>query len=63
MQFDLNEIVHPNLSIDFQSLEVPLTKEETKNIIKCMPTDKSPSPDGFNGSFLKRSWSIVKVEF
>lgn len=25
-----------------------------------MPKDKSPSPDGFNGHFMKKCWNIIK---
>ena len=28
-----------------------------------MPTDKAPGPDGFNGMFMKRCWSIIKNDF
>jgi hypothetical protein len=63
MQFDLSSVVHKNESIDFQSLEDPFTSEEIDDIVKHMPSDKSPGPDGFNGAFLKRCWPIVKEEF
>jgi retron-type reverse transcriptase len=32
-------------------------------VIKKMPPDKAPGPDGFNGLFLKKCWPIVKEEF
>jgi hypothetical protein len=63
MQFDLSSMVHKNESIDFQSLEDPFTSEKIDDIVKHMPSDKSPGPDGFNGAFLKRCWPIVKKEF
>jgi hypothetical protein len=54
MLFNLSEIVHPNSDIDFSSLEAPFSTEEIDGIVKNMPSDKSPGPDGFNGVFLKR---------
>ena len=63
MQFDLNSLITPNANIDFASLEVPFTKEEMDAIVKEMPSDKSPRPDGFNGAFLKKCWHIVKEQF
>ena len=49
-------------NIDFAQLEVPFTTVEMDNIVKNMPTDKSPGPDGFN-AFLKKSWNTVKEQF
>ena len=51
MGFDL-----PNLltSVDgLDCLTVPFTKEEIDKVVKEMPSDKAPGPDGFNGQFLK----------
>jgi Holliday junction resolvase RusA-like endonuclease len=50
MHFNLLDLVPTQ---DLQHLEEPFTKEEIDNIIKTMPTDKAPGPDGFNGTFLK----------
>jgi hypothetical protein len=33
------------------------------NVIKNMPSDRAPGPDGFSGLFLKRCWSIVCEDF
>ena len=33
------------------------------NIIKFMPLDKDPGPDGFNGKFLKKCWHLIKYDF
>ena len=63
MLFDLSSIISPNPDIDFSSLEIPFTKEEIDNIVQCMPNDKSPGPDGFNGAFLLKNWNIVKEQF
>ena len=63
MLFDLSSLISPNPDIDFSNLEIPFTKEEIDNIVKCMPNDKSPGPDGFNGAFLKKCWNTVKEQF
>ena len=50
MLFNLAEIITPSPNVDFESLELPFTHEEIDNIVKEMPLDKSPGPDGFNGT-------------
>jgi hypothetical protein len=49
-----------------EGLEVltnPFEKEEMDKVIKYMPADKAPGPDGFNGLFLKRCWHIIAEDF
>lgn len=36
---------------DLSHLEVEFSPEEVRNIIKAMPLDKAPGPDGFTGRF------------
>jgi hypothetical protein len=43
--------------------EPPFSQEEMDNVIKKMPPDKAPGPDGFNGLFLKKCWHIIKEDF
>jgi hypothetical protein len=52
MLFDLEELIQ--LNVDLRSLVEPFTKEEIDQVVKCMPADKAPDPDGFNGLFLKK---------
>jgi hypothetical protein len=33
------------------------------DVIKEMPADRAPRPDGFDGMFLKKCWPVVKKEF
>ncbi|CAN0825290.1 LINE-1 retrotransposable element ORF2 protein [Linum grandiflorum] len=40
----------------------PFMEEEVFNIIRISEGDKSPGPDGFNMSFLKRCWGIIKQD-
>jgi hypothetical protein len=45
---------------DLHHLNGPFTKEDIDDIIKNMPPDKSPVADGFNDTFLKKCWHIIK---
>jgi hypothetical protein len=40
----------------------PLTEEEIELVIKEMPSEKAPSPDGFIGLFYKKYWTIIKED-
>jgi hypothetical protein len=46
-----------------EDLTVPFQKKEMDDVIKAMPGDRAPGPDGFNGLFLKRCWPVIKHEF
>ena len=59
----IGQYIQPASHIDFSQLEIPFTVTEMDGIVKHMPTDKSPGPDGFNGAFLKKHWNIVKEQF
>lgn len=47
---------------DLSHLEEPFTTKEIDEIINCMPNDKSPGPDGFNGIFMKKCWDKIKEQ-
>jgi hypothetical protein len=36
--------------------------EDIDKVNSKMPLDKAPGPDGFNGSFLKKRWHIIKQD-
>lgn len=48
---------------DLESLTAPFSIVEIDNIVKHMPSDKAPGPDGFNGLFLKKCWQYIKEDF
>jgi hypothetical protein len=58
MQFDLHAIVkrHDN----FEVLCSPFSTEEIDTIILDLPSDKAPGPDGFNNTFIKKCWPIIR---
>jgi hypothetical protein len=47
---------------DLLDLEEIFTEEEVWGVIKEMPSNRAPGPDGFIGAFYKRAWPIIKGE-
>ena len=63
MHFDLNDLYDQRVEPEvFQDLEKPFTQEEIDEVVKNIPTDKSPGHDGFNNEFIKACWNIIKVD-
>jgi hypothetical protein len=60
MLFDLHSLIQPTDGLE--DLSVPFTKEEIDSVVKTLPIDKAPGPDGFNGQFLKSCWHIIKED-
>jgi hypothetical protein len=60
MLFPLSQIVQ---SHDLSHLDEPFTMEEIDAVVKEMPTDRAPGPDGFNGLFMKKCWPTIKEDF
>lgn len=52
MLFDLASLITP--VDDLESLVAPFCTNEIDTIVKHMPSNKAPGPDGFNGLFLKK---------
>lgn len=50
-------------SLNLQNLEDPFTTKEIDSMMKTLPNNKSPGPDGYNNEFLKAAWSVVKHDF
>jgi hypothetical protein len=60
MSFDLDHLITRS---ELSHLDEPFTMEEISIVLKEIPPDKSPGPDGFNGLFMKKSWDIIKDDF
>ena len=61
MKFNLPDIIQPHANLD--QLTVPFTHVEIDELIKAMPSDRAPGPDGFSGAFLKACWPLIKHDF
>ncbi|XP_044367523.1 uncharacterized protein [Triticum aestivum] len=61
MKFDLARIIKRVEDLD--QLTVPFTHQEIDDVIKYMPAERAPGPDGFTGHFLKTYWHVIKVDF
>jgi hypothetical protein len=61
MLFDLANLITPMDGL--QDLVEPFKQSEIDLIVKRMPPDKAPGPDGFNGLFMKKCWQIIKNDF
>ena len=44
-------------------MDSPFTKQVIDNIIKSLPSDRSPGPDGFNTNFVKKCWHVIAQDF
>ena len=60
MLYNLEQLVQRNDNMEH--LSSPFTIEDIDKIVKQMPADKSPGPDGFNGLFIKSCWHIIKED-
>lgn len=61
MHFDLQSLVSHNDSLAHLSENFSIS--EIDEVVKRMPTDRAPSPDGFNGCFIKSCWPIIRQDF
>jgi len=61
MGFDLNHLIQPIPGLE--ELSLPFSDEEIHKVLKDLPADRAPGPDGFNGMFVKRCWPIIEGDF
>lgn len=59
--FNLQDLISPIPGLE--ELSAPFSTEEIDGVIKLIPSDRAPGPDGFNGQFLKVCWDIIKPDF
>lgn len=59
--FNLSEFLNSNPNLAW--LEDPFTREEIDSVVKNLPNDKAPGPDGFNNDFIKKCWHFIKEDF
>ena len=52
MAFNLSYFLESNSELSW--LEEPFTTEEIDAVVRNLPNDKAPDPDGFNNQFIKR---------
>ena len=60
IHYDLSSLLAEH-NLDF--LDSEFSQTEIEAIIKSLPNDHAPGPDGFNGLFIKKSWDIIKGDF
>jgi hypothetical protein len=60
MLFNLEQLVHPRN--DLESFSRSFSTLDIDEVIKHMPPDKAPRPNGFNGLFMKKCWSIIRED-
>jgi retron-type reverse transcriptase len=42
-----------------KALEEPFSQKEIEDVVKDLPNEKSPGPNGFNNEFIKNCWHII----
>lgn len=57
---NLHAILEPGEELS--ALGAPISEEEVWTVIKNMPQDKAPGPDGFTGRFYRACWQIIKTD-
>lgn len=45
---------------DLAALDAPISEDEVWSVIKQLPSDKAPGPDGIMGRFYKTCWQTIK---
>jgi hypothetical protein len=61
MVFNLSELIQSARNLS--ALEAPFSRSEIDQIIKNLPSNKSPGPNGFNTDFVKKCWPVIASDF
>jgi hypothetical protein len=61
IQYDMTS--HFVDQLDLSSLVQPFSKQEIDAVVKNLPSNKAPGPDGFNTDFIKHCWQIISSYF
>jgi hypothetical protein len=61
MYFNMANFLSSDANLHF--LEVPVSTREIDNVVKNMPSNKSPSPGSFNTDFFRKCLPIIKQDF
>lgn len=61
INFNLDTLIQN--TVDLGSLVVPFTHQEIDSIVRSLPSDKAPGPDGFNTDYVKKCWLIICEDF
>lgn len=48
-------------ALDLSSLKGEFTEEEIWGVIRAMPPDKAPGPDGLSAHFFQACWPVIKL--
>lgn len=57
---DLDRLGVPRLEL--QGIDDPFSEEEVWAMVRDMPGDRAPGPDGFAGLFYKAAWPVIKSD-
>jgi hypothetical protein len=49
-------------ALGLQDLDAMFTEDEVWSVIKELPADRAPGPDGFIGSFYQKAWGRIKPD-
>lgn len=59
--FNLDNLLHNDF--DVSALIAPFSQQEIDSMVKALPSDKAPGPDGFNTNFVKKCWPLISHDF
>jgi hypothetical protein len=60
MSYNLSDLL---IEHDLEGLDAEFSQEEIEMVIKTLPNNHAPRPDGFNGLFIKNCQHIFKEDF